>query len=98
MDEDKVRKLADGRIYSANQAVENGLIDAVDSLEAEKEALIEENGLDEEIEFYAPENTVNDFWYSLFSKAGELFPKTEIDLASDIVENQGNGVLKYYAK
>ncbi|MBW2269308.1 MAG: signal peptide peptidase SppA [Deltaproteobacteria bacterium] len=33
LDEEQVRKLADGRIYSARQALEAGLVDRIDSLE-----------------------------------------------------------------
>ena len=28
----------------------------------------------------------------------DIVPKSDIDLAEDIVQNNGNGVLKYYAK
>lgn len=98
IDEEQVRKLADGRIYSAKQALENGLIDSIGSLEEQKQAFIDEYNFDEDIEFYAPENEISSFWSSLFSSAQQLIPETEIDLAEDIVENQGNGVLKYYAK
>ena len=98
LDEQTVRKLADGRIYSAKQAKENQLIDELGSLEEEKTAFTKEIGCSENNNFYAPENNVGDFFSSLFSKAEKLVPKSDMSLAKDIVENNGNGVLMYYAK
>lgn len=98
MSRDKVRDLADGRIYSALQALDNGLIDEVGSLEEEKAAFIAAEGLNEDILFYAQESPMSSFWDSLLFKAAELMPKSELELAADIMENNGNGVLKYYAK
>ena len=98
MDEAAVRKLADGRIYSAQQAKENFLIDEIGSLEEEKRAFATEIGCSEDITFYAPDNQVGDFFSSIFGAVDRLIPKSDIDLAKDIVENKGNGVLKYYAK
>ena len=98
MDEITVRELADGRIYSAKQAKEALLIDEIGSLEDEKQAFTSAFGFDEDITFYAPENEVGDFFSLLLSTAEDIAPKSEIELATDIVENNGNGVLKYYAK
>lgn len=98
MDEATVRKLADGRIYSALQAKENQLIDEIGSLDDEKQALVETLGCEEDIQFYAPKSEVNNFLSMLFSKLEDIMPKSETELATDIVENNGNGVLKYYAK
>lgn len=98
LDESTVRRLADGRLYSAQQAKDEMLIDEIGSLEDEKLAFTQAIGCDEDITFYAPENEVGDFFSMLFSKAEKLVPKSEIELATDIVENNGNGVLKYYAK
>lgn len=98
LDESTVRRLADGRLYSAQQAKDEMLIDEIGSLEDEKLAFTQAIGCDEDITFYAPENEVGDFFSMLFSKAENLVPKSEIELATDIVENNGNGVLKYYAK
>lgn len=98
MDEATVRKLADGRIYTAKQALDEDLIDNIGSLEEQKEAFIEEVGANGDIEFYAPESKAMDFWSSLFTKVKDIVPESETDLAADIVENKGNGVLKYYAE
>lgn len=99
MSDSTVRTLADGRIYSAKQAKENGLIDEISDLEQAKADLVSQEGLKEEIEFFEPENDMNrDIFDSLFMKAKKILPKSEIDLATDIMENRGSGVLKYYAK
>lgn len=98
MDEKTVRSLADGRLYSALQAKEKGMVDEIDSLEEEKLAMAQENGFDADITFYAPENSVNSFFSTIFGAVKEILPKSETELAADIVENKGNGVLKYYAK
>ncbi|MDD7404027.1 MAG: signal peptide peptidase SppA [Butyribacter sp.] len=98
MDEATVRNLADGRIYSAKQALELDLVDKIGSLEEEKTAFTKEIGCDEDIEFYAPENEMGDFWSTIFDNVKSIVPKSDVELATDIVENKGNGVLKYYAK
>lgn len=98
MDEATVRKLADGRIYSAKQAKDKLLIDQIGSLEEEKLAFTSEIGCDEDIAFYAPENDLGGFFSSLFGVIENIVPKSDVELATDIVENKGNGVLKYYAK
>ena len=94
----EVRKLADGRLYSAYQALEVDLIDAVGSYEDAMYAFAEDAGFDPYITYYAPESAVSDFMISLFGAIQDLKPQSELELATDIVENNGNGVLKYYAK
>lgn len=98
MDEKTVRKLADGRIYSAKQAKDNGLIDQIGSLEEEKDVFASEAGFSKDITYYTPDNSISDFMKGLFSAAEKLTPKSDTELAKDIVENKGNGVLMYYAK
>lgn len=98
IDESTVRKLADGRIYSAKQAKEKGLIDEIGSIEEEKKAFEEEAGLPKNITYFTPDDSLSSFMKSLFGAAKKLTPKSETDLAQDIIENKGNGVLKYYAE
>ena len=98
LDEAVVRELADGRIYSAKQAQELSMIDEIGSLKDEKEAFIVAAGCDSDILFHTPKNDVDDFFSLLFSKVQKLVPKSEMELATDIIENKGNGVLKYYAE
>ncbi len=98
MDIDKVKKLADGRIYSAKQAKDNGLIDEVGSLEDEKAAFAEAAGFSKNITYFEPKNDENNWLKSLMGSVLQFKNKTETDLAADIVENKGNGVLMYYAE
>lgn len=98
MEEAKVRELADGRIYSAKQALEANLIDAVGSYEECQVAFEEKAKLSENIIYHVPEDLTNNFFGGLFAKISQLKPKSEVELATDIIENNGNGVLKYYAK
>lgn len=98
MDEDTVRTLADGRIYSAKQALKHGLIDEIGSFEQEQEAFAQEEGFSDYILYHTPEAETIDLWNSLYLLVSDLKPESELDLAKDIVENNGNGVLKYYAQ
>lgn len=98
MEEAKVRELADGRIYSAIQAQENALIDGISSEKEARKAFTDSIGCDDDITFYAPENELNGFLSILMGSVEKIVPKSNVELATDIVENNGNGVLKYYAK
>ena len=98
MSEEKVRMLGDGRIYSANQALENGLIDKVGSFEEAKVAFEQEQQLVTGINYHVPESGMSDLFGGLLYGAQKLIPKSETEVANDILEECGNGVLKYYAE
>ncbi len=99
MDKSAVKKIADGRIYSAKQAKEINLVDEVGSLKDEKKAFAKEGGFSEDITYYTPEkDSLSGMFSSIFGAVKDIVPKSDIDLAEDIVQNNGNGVLKYYAK
>lgn len=99
MDKSAVKKIADGRIYSAKQAKEINLVDEVGSLKDEKRAFAKEAGFSEDITYYTPEKaSLSGMFSSIFGAVKDIVPKSDIDLAEDIVQNNGNGVLKYYAK
>lgn len=99
MDKSAVKKIADGRIYSAKQAKEINLVDEVGSLKDEKKAFAKEAGFLEDITYYTPEkDSLSGMFSSIFGAVKDIVPKSDIDLAEDIVQNNGNGVLKYYAK
>lgn len=97
MDIATVKKLADGRIYSALQAKEHGLVDETGSLEDIKAFIEEENNLSADITWHDVNDFSSSFWNTLFSYANSLKPKSDVELAADIMENRGNGVLMYYA-
>ena len=99
MDKSAVKKIADGRIYSAKQAKEINLVDEVGFLKDEKKAFAKEAGFSEDITYYTPEkDSLSGMFSSIFGAVKDIVPKSDIDLAEDIVQNNGNGVLKYYAK
>lgn len=99
MDKSAVKKIADGRIYSAKQAKEINLVDEVGSLKDEKKAFAKEAGFSEDITYYTPEkDSLSGMFSNIFGAVKDIVPKSDIDLAEDIVQNNGNGVLKYYAK
>ena len=99
MDKSAVKKIADGRIYSAKQAKEINLVDEVGSLKDEKKAFAKEAEFSEDITYYTPEkDSLSGMFSSIFGAVKDIVPKSDIDLAEDIVKNNGNGVLKYYAK
>lgn len=92
MDEKKVKKLADGRIYTANQAVNKKLIDGTSTYEDYQNKIKEEAG---EITFYKRDN-VNNSFSSLFSSIQQLRGRSDAEVLSDLMEKQGNGGLMYY--
>lgn len=51
MDRQRVRELADGRIYTPNQAKENGLVDGISEYEDFKQKMIEDKGLGDNVKF-----------------------------------------------
>lgn len=95
MDVDALKPIADGRIYTAKQAVDNGLVDSVGSLEDAKTAMTESLSLQSDIKFFEPKNS--NLMAGLFSAAEQIRPKSDTELAVEIMENEGKGVLKYYA-
>ncbi|MDE6567418.1 MAG: signal peptide peptidase SppA [Lachnospiraceae bacterium] len=95
MDKDKLKPLADGRIYTAKQAADNGLIDEVGSLQDAKTAMTEALALQSDIKFFEPKNS--NMMSGLFSAVEQIRPKSDAELAVEIMENEGKGVLKYYA-
>lgn len=97
MNKETVRKIADGRIYSAQQALENGLIDEIGLLGDAKADFIAAERLPDNINFFVPDNTISGFMSSIFGAAEKIIPKSESSLADDIINNKGKGVLMYYA-
>lgn len=95
MDMDTLKPIADGRIYTAKQAVDNGLVDTVGSLQDAKTAMLESLSLQSDIKFFEPKKS--NMMSGLFSVAEQIRPKSDTELAVEIMENEGKGVLKYYA-
>ena len=99
MDIKTVRKLADGRIYSAAQARKLGLLDEVMGLEEAKAEIGTALG-SSKIRFFVPEkDTQLQFYFNqILGAAGKLGRQSDIQAARDLMENDESGVLMYYAK
>lgn len=94
MDVETVRKLADGRTYTAKQALENGLIDEISSYQDALNAIQHEAGY---AEFYQP-NHGTSVMSSFFAKISEVVPKSETQILNELTEEFGSGVPLYYAE
>lgn len=98
MDEDTVRKLADGRIYTAKQAQDNGLVDEIALYKDTQDTFLDANGLDKNTKFFTPDSSVSSLMSGLFGMAKDLTTKSEAEVAKEIIDSEGKGVLRYYAE
>ena len=94
MTDEEVRALADGRVYTANQALNNGLIDEISLYEDMTAAMSSELGT---YEFYEPESEL-DFFSSLFAKIESIIPKSEAQILTETAAGMESGVPMYYAE
>ena len=82
MDVETVKNIADGRIYTANQALELGLIDEIADYETVENSIMDELG--EDIEIYKPDTSVNDFFSSLFSAYKGTKEKSDAQVITEL--------------
>lgn len=94
MSEKDVKKLADGRTYTANQALRNGLIDKIAPYDDMKHAMMKELDV---YDIYELEKSESIF-ASLFARAKELVPKSEAQILRETAAEMESGVLMYYAE
>ena len=94
MDIEKVKELADGRTYTATQALDNGLIDEISSYDAMREKM--SSTLKTDV-FYEPSTETN-FITDLFSHIQNLIPKSESQVLLETANELESGVLMYYAE
>ncbi len=94
MTEEEVKALADGRVYTANQALNNGLIDEISLYEDMTRAMSSELGV---YEFYEPESEL-DFFTSLFARVESVIPKSEAQILKETAADMESGVPMYYAE
>lgn len=90
---EQVRTLADGRTYTAQQALDNGLIDEIAFYEEMQDAMSEETGV---YVFYAPEKET-DVFAEFFAEIKSCIPKSESQILLETAESMESGVLMYYA-
>lgn len=91
---DEVKRLADGRTYTANQAKENGLIDEIALFEDMKAVMGEKLRTDTFYELKQPYSLVG----SLFAKVEQMLPKSEAQVLTELAKEKESGVLMYYAE
>lgn len=78
MSEDKVRKIADGRVYDGEQALANGLVDKIGDLDMAIDDMTAENGLNDPV--VLSESNFQKSFMSFFQKAND-FRSGSSDLA-----------------
>lgn len=93
MDEATVRPIADGRIYSAQQALELKLIDQISGYEEASKAFQDETKAST---LYTPKSNAFDF-STLFGAAQSFKAKSDAEVVADLLKSQGSGVPMYYA-
>lgn len=91
---DEVKKLADGRTYTAKQALDHGLIDHISSFEKMKEEMSESLDV---IEYYEPVVEENIF-ASLFAQIKDIIPKSEAQILFEAAREMEREVFMYYAR
>lgn len=89
-----VKKLADGRIYTANQALENGLIDGIMTSEEFDAYVKEQSGVNQ---LYTPTRGTN-YFSQLFGISNASREKSEAEVLVDLMNQLGSGVPMYYAE
>lgn len=70
MSEDKVRKIADGRVYDGEQALANGLVDKIGDLDMAIDDMIKEDGLNDPV--VLSESNFQKSFMSFFQKANDF--------------------------
>lgn len=94
MSVEDVKKLADGRTYTAKQAKNNGLIDEISLYPDMKDAMSKKLGTSIFYEMESDEGLLQ----SLFSKAESLVPKSEAQVLTETAKSVESGVPMYYAE
>ena len=95
----RVLELADGRIYSTQQALDLGLIDHVAGEQDAFAKILEKCGLSSDADIYAPERAdAFSLLEALLYRAADLRPKSELEIFQQLASNPRNGTVMYYAK
>ncbi len=92
MDVETVKQLADGRVYSAQQAFENGLVDKVEGWEDALAYMEEKTGVEGwQVQFASSASWLD---YLLY-KVEDILPKSDMDNINSMVSSQLSGVPLY---
>ena len=93
-DRETLLEIADGRVYTANQALENGLIDGTGDYADCLQQAMSNCGA---VTCFAPAATYSDWFTSLFGRLEALVGKSDIESAMDYLESTNSGEIMYYA-
>lgn len=96
MEVDQVKQLADGRTYTASQALANGLIDEISSYEDMREKM--KSSLKTDTIFESQLANTDTWFSSFFSNVRSLVPKSESQILLETADQLESGVLMYYAE
>ena len=88
------RGMSEDEVYTADQALGNGLVDEISLYEDMTEAMSSELRA---YEFYEPEGEVS-FFSSLFAKIESIIPKSEAQILTETAAEMESGVPMYYAE
>ena len=94
MSVEEVKKLADGRIYTASQAVDNGLIDGIKTEEEFDEYVKEQSKISK---FYTPSSSAG-YLSQIFGSVASTKEKSEAEVLVNLIDRIGSGVPMYYAR
>ena len=94
MSVEQVKNLADGRVYTAKQAVENGLIDGIKTSDEFDAYVKEQSGVDS---FYEPSSS-GGYLSEIFGSLASVKEKSESEVLVDLMNQLGSGVPMYYAE
>lgn len=94
MSVEDVKALADGRIYTAKQAVENGLIDGIKTEEEFDDYVRDVSGVSK---FYEPSSGAG-YLSQIFGSVASTKEKSESEVLVDLIDRIGSGVPMYYAR
>lgn len=94
MSEKAVKKLADGRTYTAKQALSHGLIDEIALYDDMKNEMMKELDVHDLYELETSDNV----FASIFANVKNLVPKSEAQILKETAVEMESGVLMYYAE
>lgn len=92
--EAEVRKIADGRVYTAKQALDLKLIDGISLYDDYLDQIAED--FDDDIEFYTPTAAEDDFMSLLLGRIEKLIPKSDAEIFTEFCEENSHMVPMYY--
>lgn len=100
MGRNRVEDLADGRVYTANQAKKNGLIDEVGTREEALAAMMEENGLqscESVLYAYEPGFTIGNLLLGLTGKTGQ-HAENDYEQIMSLMEENNKFTISYLSE